>query len=159
MNGDRTCPVAVPARKCNRGCVGFECRQRDEQKAERQGHCPSCSQAGGLHFNWCPAKTRDACEFCLGVKGGVPGNENRIGGHIVCDYCTPLAHSLQRSMAARGYASMDPQRQRELAAERMTEMVDAAMAEMSNIHPPIRRSECERLIRAALGALEKPHGR
>jgi hypothetical protein len=33
----------------------------------------------------------------------------------------------------------------------ITAMVDAAMAEMSNIHPPLRRSECERLIRAALG--------
>lgn len=29
-------------------------------------------------------------------------------------------------------------------------MVDAAMVEMSNIHPPLKRSECERLIRAAL---------
>lgn len=33
----------------------------------------------------------------------------------------------------------------------MTAMVDAAMVEMGNIHPPLRRSECERLIRAALG--------
>lgn len=32
-----------------------------------------------------------------------------------------------------------------------TAMVDAAMAEMSNIHPPLRRSECARLIRAAHG--------
>lgn len=34
--------------------------------------------------------------------------------------------------------------------EGMTCMVDAAMAEMSNIHPPLKRSDCERLIRAAL---------
>lgn len=32
-------------------------------------------------------------------------------------------------------------------------MVDAAMIEMENIHPPMRRSECERLIRAAIDAL------
>lgn len=32
----------------------------------------------------------------------------------------------------------------------MTEMVDAAMVEMANIHPPLRRKECERLIGAAL---------
>ena len=32
----------------------------------------------------------------------------------------------------------------------MTQMVDAAMVEMKNITPPLRRSECERLIRAAL---------
>lgn len=31
---------------------------------------------------------RDKCELCDGAKGGVPGNENRIGGHIVCDYCS-----------------------------------------------------------------------
>ncbi len=35
-------------------------------------------------------------------------------------------------------------------------MVDAAMAEMINISPPLRRSECERLIRAAIGA--RPDG-
>lgn len=32
----------------------------------------------------------------------------------------------------------------------LTAMVDAAMVEMANIHPPLKRSECERLIRAAL---------
>ena len=32
----------------------------------------------------------------------------------------------------------------------MIQMVDAAMVEMRNITPPLRRSECERLIRAAL---------
>lgn len=29
----------------------------------------------------------DGCEICHGAKGGVPGNENRIGGKVVCDYC------------------------------------------------------------------------
>lgn len=32
------------------------------------------------------------------------------------------------------------------------EMVDAAMLEMSNIHPPLKRSECERLLRAAMAS-------
>lgn len=32
----------------------------------------------------------------------------------------------------------------------LTSMVDAAMVEMAGIHPPLKRSECERLIRAAL---------
>lgn len=40
---------------------------------------------------------------------------------------------------------------REPSRDQLTAMVDAAMVEMSNIHPPLRRSECERLIRAALG--------
>lgn len=33
----------------------------------------------------------DACEVCLGAKGGVPGNENLvttlIDQKILCDYC------------------------------------------------------------------------
>ncbi len=33
-----------------------------------------------------------------------------------------------------------------------TAMIDAAMVEMANITPPLRRSECKRLIRAALSA-------
>lgn len=33
----------------------------------------------------------------------------------------------------------------------MTAMVDAAMVEMKNISPPMRRSECEQLIKAAIG--------
>ena len=32
----------------------------------------------------------------------------------------------------------------------ITAAVDAAMVEMKNLHPPMRRSECERLIKAAL---------
>jgi hypothetical protein len=36
--------------------------------------------------------------------------------------------------------------------DKMTAMVDAAMIEMKNIHPPLRRSECQRLIAAALQA-------
>ncbi|WP_454676458.1 hypothetical protein [Achromobacter marplatensis] len=34
----------------------------------------------------------------------------------------------------------------------MIARVDAAMVEMQHIHPPLGRSECERLIRAALSA-------
>lgn len=37
------------------------------------------------------------------------------------------------------------------------EMIDAAMVEMANIHPPLERSECQRLIRAALTAAPAPH--
>ena len=31
---------------------------------------------------------KDGCEICQGENGGVPGNENIIGGLTVCDYCT-----------------------------------------------------------------------
>lgn len=30
----------------------------------------------------------DNCEVCRGSKGGVRGNENRINGIVVCDYCS-----------------------------------------------------------------------
>lgn len=36
------------------------------------------------------------------------------------------------------------------------EMIDAAMVEMQNIHPPLKRSECQRLINAALAAPAQP---
>lgn len=29
----------------------------------------------------------DGCERCYGYYGGVPGNENSIGGCVLCDYC------------------------------------------------------------------------
>ncbi len=29
----------------------------------------------------------DGCEACHGAKGGVPGNENIVHGHILCDHC------------------------------------------------------------------------
>ncbi len=38
----------------------------------------------------------------------------------------------------------------------LTAAVDAAMVEMRNIDPPLRRSECERLITAALSGYPKP---
>lgn len=30
----------------------------------------------------------DNCQVCCGSKGGIKGNENRIDGLIVCDYCS-----------------------------------------------------------------------
>lgn len=30
---------------------------------------------------------RDNCEACRGQRGGVPGNENRVDGRVLCDYC------------------------------------------------------------------------
>lgn len=36
--------------------------------------------------------------------------------------------------------------------KQLNAMIDAAMVEMKNIHPPLKRSECERLICAALRA-------
>lgn len=30
----------------------------------------------------------DNCWMCLGAKGGVRGNENRVGEFVLCDYCS-----------------------------------------------------------------------
>lgn len=30
---------------------------------------------------------RDNCQVCRGARGGVKGNENRLDGIVVCDYC------------------------------------------------------------------------
>jgi hypothetical protein len=30
---------------------------------------------------------KDNCEICQGRKGGVRGNENKVQGLVVCDYC------------------------------------------------------------------------
>jgi hypothetical protein len=43
------------------------------------GTPPSPAQAG-----------RDDCQFCLGAKGGMRGNENVVNGVVMCDYCTSL---------------------------------------------------------------------
>jgi hypothetical protein len=51
---------------------------------------------------------RDACQMCLGAKGGVPGNENRIGNVIMCDYCHSL-HLSARPDAAPASVGQEPE--------------------------------------------------
>lgn len=52
------------------------------------------------------------------------------------------------SLDALRHAAQSPSR------EMLTAAVDAAMVEMKNISPPLKRTECEQLIRAALTAFE-----
>ncbi len=33
-------------------------------------------------------KYPDNCERCVGMLGGVRGNENRVDGRVLCDYCS-----------------------------------------------------------------------
>jgi hypothetical protein len=47
-------------------------------------------------------------------------------------------------------ARADKDQESASSGESMSDMVDAAMMEMNTIYPPLHRSECERLIRAAL---------
>jgi len=46
----------------------------------------------------------DDCEFCLGAKGGVNGNENVSNGIVVCDYCSAL---LRKIAPAPGATTQD----------------------------------------------------
>lgn len=59
-----------------------------------------------------------------------------------------FAHALFEAAAQQTRAAV----QTEHTDHRLTLMVDAAMVEMQGIYPPLRRSECQRLIHAALTA-------
>jgi hypothetical protein len=56
-----------------------------------RGHCPACIKPSGLGWSTMPRTVRqlvrDACEICGGLRGGVPGNENRVNDVVMCDYC------------------------------------------------------------------------
>ena len=43
----------------------------------------------------------DKCKFCLGIKGGVLGNENVVDGVVVCDYCTSILMDMEKSRNAK----------------------------------------------------------
>ncbi len=47
-----------------------------------------------------PDKNSDSCRFCLGTKGGTPGNENLFNDVVVCDYCTALLMKARPAHAA-----------------------------------------------------------
>lgn len=53
---------------------------------------------------------RDNCQVCLGLRGGVPGNENRWQGIVICDYCTvrlptvPVGHVSASDVAMHQFA-------------------------------------------------------
>lgn len=52
------------------------------------------------------ADNGDGCKFCLGAKGGVPGNENVIGGEVICDYCTSLLMKIKDAEKANPTSSI-----------------------------------------------------
>ena len=58
-----------------------------------------------------------------------------------------VATPFTRESARAALAALDA---KPAPADALTQAVDAAMVEMKNIHPPLRRSECQRLIQAAL---------
>lgn len=65
-----------------------------------------------------------------------------------------------RTRVRKARAALTPSQEAGVPSNRwLTAAVDAAMVEMKNISPPMRRSECERLIRAALTAAPNPPAR
>lgn len=70
-----SCIGAVLAKApCDMGPICIGCTPRKED-----GSCPGAPDAG--------VKGMDKCETCGGSRGGVPGNENRVDGKLMCDYC------------------------------------------------------------------------
>jgi hypothetical protein len=64
--------------------------------------CCTPDQAASLVYMWVKSKVitlrefrelaprindKCKCEVCGGLRGGVPGNENIVGGVVMCDYC------------------------------------------------------------------------
>lgn len=84
------------------------------------------------------------------VAAFVAGDPSKGKHHIVSSSAMLLnwhRHVTGEITAMR--PGIDPSGVRVDAPRDLTPMIDAAMVEMSNIYPPLRRSECERLIRAA----------
>lgn len=118
---------------------------------------------GSVHFFDMNIEVTPAC----GVTG-TPAEEVRRAEaevaemrlHGNADDVTAALLRLERARLAAAQdrtASYGVAPSREPSRDQITAMVDAAMLEMSNIHPPLRRSECERLIRAAYGVSEGLH--
>lgn len=63
---------------------------------------------------------------------------------------TPSAPAEAQWLDVAEEAARLAQAEQQPEQRKWVEMIDAAMLEMRNIAPPLRRSECERLIRAAL---------
>jgi hypothetical protein len=67
-----------------------EGQQRNDMERDIVNAMKEAAREVALHFAANPKKAkemRDGCEVCGGTRGGVPGNENRIDGKRVCDYC------------------------------------------------------------------------
>lgn len=56
---------------------------------------------------------KDACQYCLGAKGNVRGNENIIGGVICCDDCSVLVQRAVDAETSKLKALLPDERERE----------------------------------------------
>jgi hypothetical protein len=85
---------------------------------------------------------RDNCQVCIGLRGGVPGNENRWHGLVICDYC-----SCRRTPVATGQVSAS-----DVAAHRfaLSEQLQLLRRELSEV--PLS-TEAEHLLRQMAGFL------
>lgn len=54
-----------------------------------------------------PKEMRDQCQFCKGIKGGAPGNENVIGGVVCCDDCSVLATNIRDRVDPDGLHALE----------------------------------------------------
>lgn len=86
----------------------------------------------------------DLRHLFVNLKHGVAGKYQQE--QIADNLLGPAIRKLERLDSSLNAAAPIGARHAEVA------MIDAAMVEMQNIHPPLKRSECQRLIRAALAA-------
>lgn len=77
--------------------------------------------------------------------GGLPPERRKCTG---CDATTNADNPVEQCDSCSNRPAADNE-------VHLVDAVDAAMVEMANISPPLRRSECARLIRAALGSAEQ----
>lgn len=91
-----------------------------------------------------PVVGRDDCVVCDGTRGGMPGNENLVHGHKVCDYCTA------DQTTARQNGQKDPS---QAALEELAAIVDPHIVGSKKVH--VRVAALRRVIALARQAQTK----
>ena len=100
------------------------------------------------------ARANDFASKMQGAQGeaGALRDQLRVQDALLVEaYQHDIGTTLKRKIRAQHDAiSASAEPSAPAGRDELTRMVDAAMREMSNIHPPLGRGDCARLIRAAL---------
>ena len=75
------CTVGMLHLICSRCHVKYAAPERCSrfEAGLGQDYCIRCGEVAAMH--------RDACKICKGTRGGYLGNEQIVGGILMCDYC------------------------------------------------------------------------
>jgi hypothetical protein len=114
-----------------------------------EGHSPESRLGDAEQVREAAAK--DNCELCLGAKGGVPGNENRILGLVVCDYC--------HGALAPGLAALPKAEDKTtLPDDGLRKALERIAAGTPDKAPPFRAMPADEARRIAVAALKHEGG-